>query len=507
MKKRLLSLSLILLCSVYVHAQRFIDSVFTGGTVTVDTYATNYSVLTGSPMLIHLTMDVYQPIGDTMAHRPLVIILHTGNFLPAIVNQTPEGFRQDSATVELCRRFVKRGYVVANIDYRLGWNPAGTTLDERRGTIINAIYRAVQDVHSCIRYFHKDAATANKYKIDSNKVIIGGHGTGGYVAVNTMCLKDTMQVMIPKFISNTTDAPYGFVAGYPYVNWHVIGDFDGYGGITGYNNPNNSAGYGGDAQFVFNLGGCLGDSSWMTSSLVPIVGFHEPGNPYAPFGHGLVYVPSIPPQSVVDVVGDSVFIRTADAVGNNNCFKQYDDTSHDIYTTHARAVSGNVEGLYMFMTSPGIASPWNWYDSTSFVAEAVGGGYRATYADSIIFFDKLSNPLMGAAYARTFIDTVMGYLCPRIAYSCLQILAVPEVTNAENEFKVYPNPVIDNITVDAGNNKIKAIEIADLAGRIVERITGLNTNKTSIRPNLQTGMYLISVWEGDTRITKKLMVQ
>ena len=45
------------------------------------------------------------------------------------------------------------------------WNPAGSNIDIRRGTIINAIYRAFQDAKSCVRFFRADAANSNIYKI------------------------------------------------------------------------------------------------------------------------------------------------------------------------------------------------------------------------------------------------------------------------------------------------------------------------------------------------------
>jgi len=510
MKKQLLLVLLLVCMSGYVHAQRFISDVFSTWTVSVDTYATNYSYLSGTPTSIPLTMDVYQPAGDTMSHRPMVIIMHTGSFLPCVINQTPEGFRQDSATVELCRRFVKKGYVVANVDYRLGWNPQGSSVDIRTGTIINAIYRAVQDGHSCIRYFHKDAATVNKYKIDSNKVIIGGHGTGGYIAINLACLTDTNQLKISKFISSTTIPAYGFVAGAPYINWGAFGDFNGYGGLSGLNNGSNSVGYGGKPQFVFTMGGCLGDSSWMTGGLMPIVGIHEPGNPFAPYGNGTVYVPGTA-LTVVDVSGDSTFVRKAVAVGNNNCFKQYDDTAHDPYTTRARSLSGGVEGLCPISLGYGQSSPWNWYDSASFVGLAtVGFGYTVGHADTIIFNDKLSNTGMSKTKAMAYIDTAMGYLIPRIAYSCLSILDVHETPYTANDIAIYPNPVSESVTVkiNAIAGRIKSIVITDLAGKTVYQSGILNVNKATIeRGNLSPGVYLISVNTSDSKVVKKLILQ
>src|ERR1035437_10377901 len=104
--------------------QRYLDDVFTGVTVTSDiVYATNITVITGTPAAGSLKMDVYEPTGDTASARPLILVFHTGSFLPAVMNGQPTGSKKDSAIVEMCTRFAKKGYVAAAVDYRQGWNP------------------------------------------------------------------------------------------------------------------------------------------------------------------------------------------------------------------------------------------------------------------------------------------------------------------------------------------------------------------------------------------------
>ncbi|RQH23326.1 hypothetical protein D5R40_30395 [Okeania hirsuta] len=83
-------------------------------------------------------MDVYQPMGDTVGSRPLVILMHPGSFLPKGINTLPFGDRKDSAIVEMCMRLAKRGYVAVAGSYRAGWNPTSTDQDVRGGTIITA---------------------------------------------------------------------------------------------------------------------------------------------------------------------------------------------------------------------------------------------------------------------------------------------------------------------------------------------------------------------------------
>jgi len=181
--------------------QRYWDEIFTS--VDVDTsvqYGANISVLTGAPAMQNLLMDVYTPTGDNVTSRPLVIYLHTGSFLPYPLNGTCTGSRKDSAVVEMCTRFAKKGYVVAAISYRLGWNPVSSDQDVRTSTLINAVYRGLQDAHNAVRFFRNDALNgSNTYGINPDKIIIGGQGSGGYLANAYSTLNDTTEIYLDKF--------------------------------------------------------------------------------------------------------------------------------------------------------------------------------------------------------------------------------------------------------------------------------------------------------------------
>ena len=84
--KKIVQLSIalsFLICFENAYAQRYLNEVFTNVTVTSSVkYGRNISVLTGSPAAQDLFMDVYEPTGDTVSKRPVVIYLHTGSFLP-----------------------------------------------------------------------------------------------------------------------------------------------------------------------------------------------------------------------------------------------------------------------------------------------------------------------------------------------------------------------------------------------------------------------------------------
>ena len=85
MKKKLHSILAIILFTIGFSANyqtRYLDDVFTGVTVTSDvTYATNISIL---PMLMGLApapepilCDIYEPTGDSIVNRPVIILAHT----------------------------------------------------------------------------------------------------------------------------------------------------------------------------------------------------------------------------------------------------------------------------------------------------------------------------------------------------------------------------------------------------------------------------------------------
>jgi carboxylesterase type B len=116
-------------------------------------------------------MDIYTPSGDTESSRPLIVYMHTGNFLPPLLNGSALGTKTDNQAVEICSRFARMGYVVASIDYRLGWNPTAATQAERTYQLINAAYRGVQDARTAVRYFRMNAAEmGNEYGVILEKV-------------------------------------------------------------------------------------------------------------------------------------------------------------------------------------------------------------------------------------------------------------------------------------------------------------------------------------------------
>lgn len=120
-----------------------------------------------------LYMDIYEPKGDTLSRRPLALLLHGGAFII--------GDRAAKTISEVATALAEKGYVVASIDYRLGFNPGSKSSLER------AAYRAVQDARAALRFL---SAHADQYRIDMNHVFVAGSSAGAITALNTAFMSE-----------------------------------------------------------------------------------------------------------------------------------------------------------------------------------------------------------------------------------------------------------------------------------------------------------------------------
>lgn len=531
---RILGALLLLLWGSNVGAQRYASEVYTQVTVTADTaygkayeYFPNPPYATAATALHKMKMDIYTPVGDTATKRPLVVYLETGSFLPKYFNGSPTGDRKDSASVEMCKRFAKRGYTAASVSYRKGWNPLAPTVDGRKESIIRAVYRALQDVKGCVRYFKYSAdQLGNPWKVDTNRIVICGQGTGGYIAMAYVTLNDPAQILIQKFI-NFTD-PNNPV---PMVVQDALGDYDGFKTDTSFPMADtlvfeNYPGQGSDVHMAVNMGGALGDISWITAGTVPIAGFHSATDPFAPDTNGIVTVPGTgpPPFQVVEVSGSRDVVRKQVQLGNHSEWVDYQFAFTDVYTQNANLHNEGWEGYYRFLVAPlqnPQAGPWDWWDSTTtvFVCQAINAQTGANLnGTNIHLAGKMTNPNMSAAKGRAYIDTIQGYLAPRIMCTLnlpgnlCQGLSVNE--NAfGNAVSIYPNPSNGTFTLNIAaeqfskNNSIN-YRVFDATGRLVES-GNVNTAQKDITIKQASGIYMLNLVDrnGDILYTGKLIVQ
>ncbi len=486
MRKRLQILSLVAasLFATNAMAQRYVTNVFPNIKTTSNVvFGQNFSVLTGQPVLSDLRLDFYEPDGDTSTSRPLVVYLHTGSFLPKGINQLPTGSKTDSAAVEMCMQFAKKGYVVAAVAYRTGWNPQGDQ-DTRTGTILNAVYRAMQDTKTAIRYFRYMGATnPGTYKVDTNRIVICGQGSGGYVALAAATLNKVSEIQLQKFINQTNNTPY--------VLQQVVGDFDGFGGNPVANKGDNYVGYSSKANMVVNFGGAMGDSSWLEAGDIPIVSIQGKLDPFAPYTTGGVFVPGTnPPLFVVEVSGARDISRRADRLGVNNDLKS--PAFNDPYTTAANNYNEGIPALFRINGAANASGPWEWWDP----------------ADPFDANGKASNPLMSKSRALLYIDTLQGFFTPRMK-RILFDLNTGVNTLAKENVKIYPNPASNVVTIEIPNlnNEVYSVAIVDAMGRVVlEEKNIAVSSKTIETSNLNNGFYFVRLNSGAESRVEKIII-
>jgi len=283
---------------------RFDTEVFSSLDTTMDVaYGANLDYNGANTIL---TMDIYQPQGDTMAARPLIVWAHGGSFL--------SGTKNDLDVQQLCEHFAKRGYVCATINYRLGiafpYNEANTTA---------TVYRAVQDMKAAIRFFRKDAATTNDYQIDPNIIYAGGSSAGAFTALHLAYLNEYSE--LPATIDTS-----------------ILGDLEGNSGNSGYSS---------DVNAVVNLCGALGNKTWVKITDVPFVSMHGTIDDVVPYATDVINLLGIFPIMQVD--GSYSIAAYGDSIGQTNQMYTYFGAGHVPYYSNVAYMDTTVRFVSNFL--------------------------------------------------------------------------------------------------------------------------------------------------------------
>ncbi len=500
---KLTTLLFLLAFGVSLSAQnRYLEPVFTQVSKTTAVYGSNFTILPalfgGNTARQPLAMQVYAPVGDSKTDRPLIIYLHTGNFFPFPQNGSCGGALNDSSNVEFATRLAKMGYVVAVADYRQGWAATHPQELVRRFFLINAAYRGVQDVRSCIRYFRKTADVGgNPWGVDPSKIVVWGQGTGGYLSLATAYLDKFSEIY-------TTADPNKFKLQiapgvfYPNIQESYNGDINGvqaapglvdatYNSLTNFKIGDtlyvqNTPGYSSDFNLAVNMGGALGDSSWMEPGDVPLISYHVPSDFFAPCGTNILNVPTANgPQPVVEVSG-SCNMQVIAASFNLNAIFNTIPAGHDPYG--ANSIS-SFNSYYPFIgtpTPPGASmessGPWAWTN------------YSGTPAP----LPTTTGCEIDAVSARLYIDTIVGYFAPRacvaLGLGC-NFTNTTELNGLDLGLKVAPVPASDAVTFQTKEVPMRQIYVYDLNGRLVKAVTSIDNNVYQMqRNNLPNGMYI-----------------
>lgn len=122
----------------------------------------------GNP--VALKLDLYQPTGDTVAKRPVLIWVHGGGFTAG----------DKSSGANQATYFARRGYVAASINYRL-LSPTGCGgTPDPTPTCEQAAIGAQHDAQAAIRWFR---ANASAYRIDTGRIAMAGSSAGAVTSL------------------------------------------------------------------------------------------------------------------------------------------------------------------------------------------------------------------------------------------------------------------------------------------------------------------------------------
>ena len=221
---------------------RYVDPVFEQVKVTKNIIYTN--ALTSGNYIEHVRMDVYEPKGDTMAVRPVILYMHGGAYWT--------GTKEYQSDFALANEFAKRGYVWCSADYRLEPSFVSLLFPD---LMIKAVGRGVQDTKMLIRYFYNSARdSGNTFRIDTTRMFIAGASAGAFNVMHTVYFDASDLLPQPEWGSWLQD-----IGG-------VFGDYD-------------FINFGEKIAGVININGALGTKEFMNNQHTPFLSVHNTFDP------------------------------------------------------------------------------------------------------------------------------------------------------------------------------------------------------------------------------------
>jgi acetyl esterase/lipase len=207
-------------------------------------YGANYDT---SGILQPLTLDIYVPAKRSVDQKfPLMVLLHAGSYQVG---------NKDWQKAQ-CKVMCDSGFVVASINYRLGWRNNGGC----KGTapsLAQAEYRGMQDANASLRFL---VANAVKYDIDTTWIFIGGESAGAAIALNSSYSTDATVAFRNPEMANSLGMLHN--SGNKLTNTYTI-------------------------KGIFNKSGAISDSNLiMPANAIPTICFHGSRDQVVPFDKG-----------------------------------------------------------------------------------------------------------------------------------------------------------------------------------------------------------------------------
>ena len=245
-----------------------------------------------------LLVDIYEPQGDVIEDRPLIIMAHGGFFIGG-ENDNPD-------VLALCQDLTRMGYVVASITYRLGID----NFFDIPNAMVRSVWRGYHDGKAAVRYFRKSVAEDdNPWGIDPDRIMIGGVSAGAFLGLHLAYVDEEFE--IPEQVDQSAPG--------------MAGGLEGESGNPGYSS---------EVIGVINVAGALKTADYISEGDEPMVSIHGTSDQTVPFGSGVISLNGLP---ITEVDGSSTIHEVAESLGVSSCFTILEGADHVAHVGDADA--------------------------------------------------------------------------------------------------------------------------------------------------------------------------
>ncbi len=384
--KKIYILAIALIGTIHLSAQcngRYQTDLFSTIDVTTVQYGSNVNLVGTN---INLMMDIYTPQGDVETNRPVVILAHGGSFIG--------GSKTDADVVYMATELAKKGYVCASIDYRLSTNAFDLIVEQ---TTVKIVFNAIQDGKAAVRFFKKDAATTDTYKINPEQIFFGGSSAGGILAMNLT------------YVDSISDLPESGAS--LWQTWLTqLGGLEGNSGNPGYCSRTNG---------TFGFAGGIADSNYIDVDDVPWYGCHTPGDQTVLYNCGFPLNGNTP----VNLCGSNIVNTRMNNLGTYHHFDSFPGADHPPYASSAPIMQENKDSLAVFLYNILDCNPSNLQSPTQ---------KNCTNSPNVSVEELAANPFNATFYPNPFNDELTVELNAYKNTSIAVINSVGQVVSKQN---------------------------------------------------------------------------
>ena len=496
-KKTLLALLMLITLCGFSQNYRYTNTIFGSSTVTSNIQYTTAPSLNSpysdesATTTIALSMDIYQPSGDTLSQRPVIIFAHGGGFA--------DGDKNVDDMTAYCDTFARKGYVTISIDYRQGIE----VLDNGDLHYTRAAYRGLQDGRSAIRFLR---ANASAYGIDPNKIYWGGNSAGSFIGLNSI------------FMGNSEKSADAGAVNYTITILGVPTDYTG-PDLGDLDVGDNLAESGVPNAVMACWGGVADTLTINTNNNKPVFLIHGTDDQIVPFNSGAPFGLSgispvygsnaidtrlntigLPAQMTYFVPGeDHEFYGVTngdwtDGTGGNEYWDTVVTKATEFYwlqhkpTADYTYTDNNLELDFTDISLGGQFWLWNFGDGTTSTLQNPQHTF-ATTGDYFVslYIENETNSWDTISYNIT-VDTDNN---------------VSKIT--KSDIKIYPSPCSTELTINNDKSIINYVQVFDISGKLIEQYHTHKPKFTISTDAWETGIYYLKIETKQKIISERII--